>query len=445
VRELIEHVFRSGDLVFEFRGSSRPVEAIRAHQKIQNSRPDTYQPEVSISHQVETDRLRLIIGGRIDGVYAEPDRTIIEEIKTRPENYGNLNIPAYLTIELIEPGEILPPESRDTILLKYEDSSYQMYRTLRSDVESASEVFRVHVYQSLVESNELIERIILIVTIIFILFILFLYLINRFMFGRIWSDFFRTVKKLKSYDVNSVKSIEFGESEITEFKLLNAALNQMMEKIRMDYENVKEFTGNISHEIQTPLSVIRLKCDLLLQSSPLSSEQAVLIRDIQLTNSRLSKLNKTLVLFTKIENNQFPLKKNISLNEVLERHLEVFSSIAESRNITINYNKNDDFLVEGDPMLIDVLLVNLIKNAVIHNIEDGLVNIEVGKNEILISNSGQNHDLSGLDIFERYKKIGKSDGTFGLGLSLAKNICNLYNLKLVYIYKDGLHNFRLTK
>ena len=86
VRELIEHVFRSGDLLFEFLGSSRPVEGIRAHQKIQNSRPDTYQPEVSISHQVETDRFRLIIGGRIDGVYAEPDRTIIEEIKTTTRN-----------------------------------------------------------------------------------------------------------------------------------------------------------------------------------------------------------------------------------------------------------------------------------------------------------------------------------------------------------------------
>jgi len=86
VRELIEHVFRSGDLVFEFLGSSRPVDGIRAHQKIQNSRPDTYQPEVSISHQVETDRLRLIIGGRIDGVYDEPGRTIIEEIKTTTRN-----------------------------------------------------------------------------------------------------------------------------------------------------------------------------------------------------------------------------------------------------------------------------------------------------------------------------------------------------------------------
>ncbi len=86
VRELIEHVLRSGDLVFEFRGSSRPVDGIRAHQKIQNLRPDTYQPEVSISHQVETDRFRLIIGGRIDGVYNEPGRTIIEEIKTTTRN-----------------------------------------------------------------------------------------------------------------------------------------------------------------------------------------------------------------------------------------------------------------------------------------------------------------------------------------------------------------------
>jgi DNA excision repair protein ERCC-2 len=93
VRELIERVFRSGDLEFEFLGSIRPVEAIRAHQKIQNSRPADYQPEVAISHQVETDRFRLIIGGRIDGVYAEPDRTIIEEIKTttRDPNYFKKN------------------------------------------------------------------------------------------------------------------------------------------------------------------------------------------------------------------------------------------------------------------------------------------------------------------------------------------------------------------
>jgi DNA excision repair protein ERCC-2 len=86
VRELIAYALRSGDLVSEFLGSSRPVDAIRAHQRIQNSRPATYQPEVSISHQVETNQLRLNISGRIDGVYTEPDRTIIEEIKTTARN-----------------------------------------------------------------------------------------------------------------------------------------------------------------------------------------------------------------------------------------------------------------------------------------------------------------------------------------------------------------------
>jgi DNA excision repair protein ERCC-2 len=108
VRELIERVLRSGDLAFEFQKSSRPVEAIRAHQKIQNSRPDTYRPEVSISHLVETDQFHLKIGGRIDGVYAEPDRTIIEEIKTttqdpnyfennqQPTHWAQVKIYAYI-------------------------------------------------------------------------------------------------------------------------------------------------------------------------------------------------------------------------------------------------------------------------------------------------------------------------------------------------------------
>lgn len=368
-----------------------------------------------------------------------------EEIQQHPENYGKLLIPGYISIDLIDPGDMRPAATRDTILLNREENTYKLYRTLRSDVESESGIYRVVVYQSLVESNELIERIILIVTIILVLFILFLYLINRFMFGRVWADFFRTVEKLRSYDVNSVKRIEFGESEIMEFKLLNAALNQMIEKIRADYESVKEFTGNISHEIQTPLSVIRLKCDLLLQSSPLSNEQAMLIRDIQTTNSRLSKLNKTLVLLTRIDNKQFPLKEKISLNEVIERHLEVFSSIAEVKNIAISFRQDENFTIEADPMLMDVLLVNLIKNAVSHNMENGVLNIEVLADKLVISNSGDNPDLTGQDIFDRYKKVGKGDGTFGLGLSLAKNICDLYYLKLVYFHENGLHTFMLSR
>ncbi len=82
VRDLVAHVLRAGDLAFEFLSSARPVDAIRIHQKIQQSRPQSYQAEVAVSHQIETELLTLTIGGRVDGIYLDSDPVIIEEIKT---------------------------------------------------------------------------------------------------------------------------------------------------------------------------------------------------------------------------------------------------------------------------------------------------------------------------------------------------------------------------
>ena len=82
VRDLVSHVLRSGDLSFEFLASARPVDAIRIHQKIQQSRPENYTAEVAVAHQMETDLFILKLGGRIDGVYHQSDGVLIEEIKT---------------------------------------------------------------------------------------------------------------------------------------------------------------------------------------------------------------------------------------------------------------------------------------------------------------------------------------------------------------------------
>ncbi|MBW1993028.1 MAG: ATP-dependent DNA helicase [Deltaproteobacteria bacterium] len=91
VRTLVEHVLRSGDLELTFLGASRAIEGIRAHQQIQKSRPDTYVPEVHVSHSVDTGRFVLIVSGRIDGVYHEPHRVMIDEIKTTLSDLNTLN------------------------------------------------------------------------------------------------------------------------------------------------------------------------------------------------------------------------------------------------------------------------------------------------------------------------------------------------------------------
>jgi len=85
VRDLVEYGCRSGDLDYDFSGIRRAVDAIRAHQRIQRSRPAHYQAEVPVTYRLEAEDFTLHIGGRIDGVYINRDKTaetVIEEIKT---------------------------------------------------------------------------------------------------------------------------------------------------------------------------------------------------------------------------------------------------------------------------------------------------------------------------------------------------------------------------
>jgi len=369
---------------------------------------------------------------------------IILEFKENPSTYDSLSIPGYVKVEKVEAGQCYSPVFKDTIFLDKSDSSYKQYKSLNAKIKINSDFYQVNIYKSLVESTELIERITLVATLIIIIFVLFIYLLNRFIFASVWSDFFTTVDKLKSFDVNRGGEIQFAPSDIAEFKLLNSTLNQMIGKIQKDYVNVKDFTGNISHEIQTPLAIIRLKCELLLQSSPLDNEQAALIRDIQATNSRLSKLNKTLVLFTKIENRQFPDKEEVSIDKLIKHHLENFTSIAKIRNILIKYDAPTDIQILADPMLIDVLVVNLLKNAVVHNIDEGEIFIEINEKELHISNTGEEADLSEKNIFDRYTNFNKGGGSLGLGLSLVKKICELYGYSIDYQYANKHHNFKVS-
>lgn len=371
--------------------------------------------------------------------------SVLEGVGEDPSSLSEFHIPGHISVKKVESDVSSSPVMRDTVLYSESDGIYRQFRMLSSVVEHGGERIRVQVYKSMIASDELIERILLIAISIIVMYIVFLYLINRVMFERIWSDFFQTVHALESYDVNSEEQLNFTDSEILEFNLLNQTLNQMMRRIRTDYENVKEFTGNVSHEIQTPLSVIRMKCELLLQTAPLSQEQATLIRDIQQSNSRLSRLNRTLVLLTKIENRQFTQLETVSIPARLRHHLDEFSSLFDLKDIRFSLEEDGDFQVQADPMLIDVLLVNLVKNAIDHNLEGGQVKVKISQDQLLIANSGAADDLSAEPIFKRYKQVNRKAGTFGLGLSMVKLITDLYHMQIAYEFKQGLHQFTLRK
>lgn len=367
--------------------------------------------------------------------------TICHELKEKQEKFEVISLQGVISIEPVPPATELSEVYEDTMLVDAQLGIYKQYKVLISTREIDGHSYRIHIYRSLTESNALIEKIILVVIAILLIFVALFYVLNQFIFERAWKDFFTAIDKLQNYNINSGTEIQFDPSEISEFDLLNATLNQMTTKIQKDYEEIREFTGNISHEIQTPLTIIKQKAELLLQSDSIDEKQASLIVDIQNTTSRLSKLNRTLILQTKIDNKQFSGTELINIKSVVDQHLDIFLPIIKERNISLEYKVIENPAITADHMLIDIMIVNLIKNAISHNIDKGKLQIVLEKTRLIISNTSSSGDLSGTPIFKRYTGLSGRMENLGLGLSLVKKICDLYSYTVSYSYREGLHIF----
>ena len=216
----------------------------------------------------------------------------------------------------------------------------------------------------------------------------------------------------------------------------------MIERINRDFINLKNLTSNTSHEIQTPLAIIRSKAELLLQSEDLSKEQANLICGIIKSSTRLSKLNESLLLITKIENNQFTESELVNPSETLKVQIENFKPLIDSKNQELQSDINDG-IIKINTLLLDVLLVNLLKNAIWHNIDNGFIRVEYIDFRLKVSNSGKEPEFPIERIFERFTKGGGRNESNGLGLSIVKMICDSYKIPVQYDFRDKLHIFEI--
>jgi signal transduction histidine kinase len=213
----------------------------------------------------------------------------------------------------------------------------------------------------------------------------------------------------------------------------------MTDRIKNDYLNLKEYIENASHEIQTPLAIISSKMELLLQSGGMTEKQLKTVADAYDASNRLSRLNKTLILMAKIENRQFPESKPVHLASIVNTQLENLEDLILSRNINLQMNLDEQMTLQMNPFLAEILLVNLIKNAVRHNIQGGDLNLELTKTAFQISNSGVPLKIDPELLFKRFYKSSSSPESLGLGLAIVQKICQMYGFRIEYNYKDGLH------
>ncbi len=330
----------------------------------------------------------------------------------------------------------------DTILFDPRFNKRFPHRVYSFPADLGFRKYEVSVYRSTYQSEKLIERIVLSLTVMFILLILSLYFLNRYLFKRIWDDFFYTLDKIRSFEIKQGREFYLKDSEIEEFQQLNQAIIKLMDKIRQDYRNLKDFTENASHELQTPLAIMQSKIELFLQHDDLKEEHLELLSGLYEAVNRLAQMNRALILLTKIENNQFPEKEAVALHERIDYHVDQLQAIIEEKEIQLKVNTKALFK-EMSPALADILLMNLIKNALRHNDRGGSVEIELSNDKLIVQNTGAPSELPAEKLFNRFTKSGKNKESIGLGLAIVKRIVDLYDWKIDYKFEEGKNKFIL--
>jgi len=327
----------------------------------------------------------------------------------------------------------------DTLLFNQETNQYEIYRQLGFVKKIQNNDYYIQIFKALEETDRLIIRIVILMNLLIILIILTLIIVNRHSSRQDWKVFYDTISKIKHYDVNSHEDFALQHSDIKEFEDLNRVLVSMTERIKSDYLNLKEYIENASHEIQTPLAIINSKMELLLQSGDMKEKQYKTVADAYEASNRLSRLNKTLILLAKIENRQFPESKPVNPSIMINHQLESLEDLIHSKKIKVVKRMDNEITVPMNPYLAEILLVNLIKNALRHNIVGGELNIELTKEHLRIANSGAPLQFDPKILFKRFHTSSTTPESLGLGLSIVEKICTMYGFIINYSYQNSMH------
>lgn len=338
------------------------------------------------------------------------------------------------------------PDSVYTILKKnpyIPSEPIDRFRGLSRMVQVSEKAYLLTVETNVEETEETVLAIAALTFFFFLLLVAGFLLLTRQMSTRLWKPFRNTLSRLKTFDLNSHTRITFESSDTLEFEELNDTLDKLIDRNVSIYRSQKEFTENASHELQTPLAIIKNKLDLLLQKETLTDRQYQIIEDMNRALTRISRINKNLLLLTKIDNHQFDSSEPVNLSLLVPQSLEQLKEHSGHRQIHTLVEIEDDVIFQGNKTLIEILVNNLVMNAIRHNKQEGTLLIGLSKNGLTVSNSGE-RALNPDDLFRRFAKIsGEMPGT-GLGLAIIKEICNHYRWTITYTFENNLHIFSIT-
>lgn len=301
----------------------------------------------------------------------------------------------------------------------------------------------ISTYGNIAESNDVREAVISI-----LLWILGLQIFGAIgtaylVSGSLFRPFQNTLKRIQGFQLNEKEYLKAENTNIQEFKQLNYFVEEMTKKAVSDYINLKEFTENASHELQTPIAIAKGTLELLAETN-LDHQQYEYVDKIEATLNRVSKLNDSLALLTKIENHEFVNNDKVNFSELIKESINEFEEFVLLNKLELKTDIQENVLINMHPALVEILWANLFRNAILHNFENGEVHIKLSSECLQISNTGMEITTNPDSLFERFKKGNQNSKSIGLGLSIVKRITDQCGLKISYSSKNSWHYIEIS-
>jgi signal transduction histidine kinase len=317
------------------------------------------------------------------------------------------------------------------------------FRILQFGITTKENNYIATVAKSLKSTDDLTRSILLISLATILLILVTSLIMNRVLLKKLWRPFYSSLGILKNFRIDKNQALNFPSTEIDEFSFMNQTIQRTTNQAQQEYSLLKEFTENASHEMQTPLAIIRSKLDLLIQDENLSEQQSKTTQSAYGAIEKLSRLNQSLLLLAKIENNQYAETSIINLKDKITEKLAAFHELWQNQDISVTTSLEDS-KVNLNTELADILLNNLFSNATRHNFSNGFIKVVLKEKELTISNSSNEKELNSKQMFLRFFSQDKKSRYNGLGLSIIKQICDVSGVSIRYLFSGNEHRFMLT-
>lgn len=331
----------------------------------------------------------------------------------------------------------------DTLAMHPYWKRLEPFRQLQVSKEINGAYYKISVVDNFLEVDDMMDGVISILSRLFITLGSILLLCSFLMSKWLFKPFQKTLEQIKNFNIKQDAPLQLTETSTKEFQQLNDFVGIMTNKANNDYQSLKEFSENAAHEIQTPLAIAKGKLELLIEHTSLPAEQLQLVADAQMSLTKLSRLGHSLTLLTKINNKEFANQTQLNFSKVVANNIHNFKEIASLKKIELSTAIQEQVELRIHPSLADVLVGNLLKNAIRHNTDEGWIKVDLTNQQLSIRNTGKPPAVPTQQLFERFRKSNQSSSSLGLGLAIVKKIGEVSGCKVLYDYKKGIHHLAI--